>query len=125
MQKKAVNTSPNAYAILIASGNTDKSPRDKFYSSLFFLTRIGCNRMSFRTCFGISRLIAGGMGNKIGAEAPIFICVSGKRRLGDVMAGSFGGTMCFSCDDAPVIQVAVAPPGGYPTTLESVQPLAR
>ena len=81
--------------------------------------------MSFRTCFGISRLIGGGMGNKIGAEAPIFIWMSGKRRLADVTAGSFGGTMCFLCDDAPVIQVAVAPPGGYPTTPGSVPLLPR
>jgi len=62
VQEKAVNMSPNANVVPIASGNTEdkngnESPGDTLYSSLIFLRRIGCNHVSFRTCFGISRLI--------------------------------------------------------------------
>gem|GEM_PF-134625 len=62
MQEKAANMSPNSYAIQIASSNTgdknrSESPGDTFCSSLIFPKSIGCNHVSFRTCFGISKLI--------------------------------------------------------------------
>jgi len=62
MQEKAVNMSPNANVVPIASGNTEdkngnESPGDILCSSLIFLRRIAGNHVSFRTSFGISRLI--------------------------------------------------------------------
>ena len=64
MQEKAANISSNAYItqnIRINTGdnnsNSSVSASGTICPSLIFIKRIGSNTVSFRTCFGISKLI--------------------------------------------------------------------